>query len=261
MEVGKFTLNRILEERVPAAFTACFAPRCSNFGMPGPQSGDDRCDESTQHEALMQMEINVKKHISTVVQENVSLMTEGDEALLSELGVEDEQSTSFSDFTNLNTIGEETLQDVENRRNENTANGMNSVSPRLPKLPDAYKQSVKSKFDYYRQHQLFNASALRPIDENSEIDGQMSDSVNTTAKEKTAADLQDSKVSVSLSFCDSTPTVVDNSLSPLDLTTSTDIENSNLSTPSSARRTDLAKQILQRRQSRPMTPSRVTIDP
>ena len=261
MEVGKFTLNRILEERVPAAFTACFAPRCSNFGMPGTQSGVDRCDESTQHEALMQMEINVKKHISTVVQENVSLMTEGDEALLSELGVDDEQSTAFSDFTNLNTIGEETLQDVENRRSENASNGGNSVAPRLPKLPDAYKQSVKSKFDYYRQHQLFNASALRPIDENSEIDGQMSSSVSTTLEKHTSTDIQDAKVAVPLSCCVNTPTVVDDGTSSLESTISADVENSNVSTPSSTRRSDLAKQILQRRQSRPVTPGRVTIDP
>jgi hypothetical protein len=263
MEGRKFRLNSILEEKVPAVFTACFAPQCFAFGVSAPQHEIHREDsESTQHEALMRMEIDVKKHISAVVQENISLMTEGDEALLSELEASfDEDSTS--DLTNLNTIGEETLQDIENRMTGNNT-GLDRVKSRLSNLPGAYKQSVKSKFDYYRKHQLFNAGALRPIDENSECEGQVSvksvSEKHTSTDHPLTTDHEDSKLSTPSSRVSDSAEQNENSTNLVVAQLTMDVEDSKQFTPSS-RRSDLAKQILQRRQSQPMTPNRVTVEP
>jgi len=302
MAVGKFALNRILEENVPAAFTACFAPRCSNFGVPVTQTEIDRSNsEASQQEALLQMEIAVKKHLSAVVRDNISIMTEGDEALLMELEVafeaSNESQDSISDFTDLNTIGEETLDDIENRRGDNN---VPVAAPRLPNLPGAYKNSVKSKFDYYRQHVSFSASALRPIEESSDSDDQGKGSspsstsdvhpdvvVEPTSEECTTTEPLDSAQSVPSPS--STPSAATSSPPPcgddvVALVEESDKQSTTISPDEADQGTDstsptiptdeelkplsvtvehneLAKQILQRRQSVPMTPGRVAVDP
>jgi hypothetical protein len=220
MEGSKATLERMLESKVPSVFTACFVPRC---GVSTPRNDSDFYSGDSfefNDEAFMQMEINVKKHVSNVIQENVSIMTEGDEALLAELhdiGFDDD---SISDFSQLNTIGEETMGDIENRRVEKQSDASKS---RLPKLPGAYKQSVKSKFELYRAHQRFNVGALRPIDENCEIEVEFS-RIQKTFSEQPSIDMAELAV---------------------------DPQELKLVTPSS-RRNELAKQILQRRQHQPM---------
>lgn len=237
MERTRIALDKIFEDKVhvPAALTACFAPTvCSNYGVGEGQPGLSKSgSNNSRHEALLKMEIDVKKNVSAVIQENVSLMTEGDEALLSALRErtaanydDDDDEESISDSTNLNTIGEATLHDIENRSSNDI-----SCKKSLPKIPGAYKQSIKSKFDHYRKHKQFNGGALQPINGNSENEGLIS-----YTSENHDDDL------ISLATSQATDATSDDQ-------------------KSSSRRNELAKQILKRRQSQPMTPSRTAIDP
>lgn len=198
-------LEKILEDKA-YVFTSCFAPmNCSAFGPmddcdPSSSSSNHREDVQTkQNDAFLQMGTNVKKHVAQfVAPRDSSLMRDDDdddEALLTELeaqvhelnftgnnigsshegpgtSIEFEIADSGS-ISELNTISEQTWEDIENSRsargenlnsgrvlgnNINATNNRSQVTlPHLAgkHLAGSYKQSIRSKFEYYRQHQSF----------------------------------------------------------------------------------------------------------
>lgn len=148
---------------------------------------------------------------------------------------ESDESRNYSDTwgsgsdTNLNTIGDDTLDNMRGKRNtavpgtpiskdvlakNSSLENAESVASGLKHLPGAYKKSVRGKFDYYRKNQTFG------------------------------------KVETPL---------------PLNLQTflAHEAKKGNISQPSPAtrRNNELAKQILKRRQNHPQTPSRSGADP
>jgi hypothetical protein len=243
--------ERMLQEKVRGAFTACLAPipNCTStvgnvdetdvFKM----EGDFETARSKQQEALRRMEAGIKK------MSNMALGTE--------YPVDDEEdpcSDGSSESECLNTIGEETLANIENKRVELTAKGSAAVQGSAVKhLPGSYKQSARSKFDYYRKHRTFGGGALRPISEN--INEQETSSSEANGSSKTT-----STTSTPAAANTVPRKALDLALSPL-TTQEQGTEETKLSLPSPAsKRNLLAKQILRRRQHQP-SQLRVLVEP
>lgn len=187
---GLERLERMLEEKVPLAFGACFAPKSTSIDENTRPNPIER-----ESEAFTKLEADIKNRFTLAVsQQKLDFLAREDEALLTELNlmecdscsvesvaaIESEEINADDSFCdadsmgNLNSIGEETLLNIENRggqkvndqscatrsgqvlsRNDNVNNGCESRPSKVPHLPGSYKQSVKSKFDYYRKHHTF----------------------------------------------------------------------------------------------------------
>eukprot|EP00934_Nitzschia_sp_Nitz4_P002882 Nitzschia sp. Nitz4//scaffold34_size148208//37309//38013//NITZ4_002968-RA/size148208-processed-gene-0.9-mRNA-1//1//CDS//3329548759//2872//frame0 len=224
----RFDFERI-EEKMRKALTACFGgpiPNCSSVMSQveegcGPimdrVSRNSNRSRSRQRDALRKMEDSVKKHVaeSVVRQTDSGLTRDEDATLLTEIDMKRRGSshteTDTSDSESESQWGSDTLTNTPEEESKNINPADSAVESAVESTiqdhirPPTYKQTVRSKFDYYRQQHAFNGPG------DSFVGVPPSPSVR-------------SRLSVS-------------------------------------ERNMLAKQILQRRQNHPVTPSRSGYDP
>lgn len=236
---------------------------------------------SRQRAALRKMEEGVKKHVAQAVvrrsdsmltrDEDATLLTEIDMARASSTQSESDSSASGTAYstwgsdtmTNNNTVEDDTIENSDEnvhirgkysaavppqtaspRVLEENMNVTNNKAPVLSPvvgagmipMPGAYKQTVRSKFDYYRKQQAFNRTG---------------DSFAPSPVAPTPI---------------ATPMSANTPVSGRPTLTLQTLHGSECGTPKvepspSARRNELAKQIIQRRQNQATTPSRSGVDP
>ena len=284
-------LERILEDKA-YVFTSCFAPmNCSAFGP----VDDYACDptdssssrvrgdiEAKQNEALLQMGVDVKRHVAKfVAPRDSSIMTDDDDdlALLTELeahvhdlnltgnvhessregpstSIEFEIADSGS-ISELNTIGEQTWDDVENNfvraadtmnsgrvlgNNINAINNRNHVTLRHlngKHLTGVYKQSVRSKFEFYRKHQSFVVPPPRTTRNDKTVPAAKNEIVSTGLTSNSLERHNDRVSTQKPTYAHLKIESNDSDLAPV------------INSPHS-RRNELARMILQRRQAVPL---------
>lgn len=249
-------LERMVQEKVRGAFTACLAP--SNCTSVGDTDGNDsnKMEEgfdavrAKQTLALRKMEAGIKKHVSTIASIGVkSLMIddEEDDALLTELA--SDPCCEDSESGCLNTIGDETLANIENKKDERA----NKSAGGVKHLPGSYKQSARSKFDYYRKHRAFGGGgALHPISENNE--GSASIEANSASKTTSSTSTPHASNTTPLQEL----RMVQRALAPLKMEEVSEETKLDLTSPAS-KRNELAKQILKRRQLVQPSPLRIVV--
>lgn len=279
----KTTLQE-MHEKVKGALTACLSPipNCSvlrNVDDKNTSKMEIEIDNlrAKQKDALRRMEEGIKHHMSIALGKG-SLVPddeeeeEEDDDLLVELAPNRCSDSIESEC--LNSIGEATIENIENRKvemakkrsgggvlgdNTNVSNSTHTTSfshAAVKHLPGSYKQSAKSKFDYYRKHRAFGGDgALRPIGESSNEQREMTSSSDVNFSSRTTSTRTTSAV------C-STAHVKELNLA-LDAfkTQQRRPEEvlSNMASPAS-KRNELAKQILKRRQLQP-SQIRIQVEP
>ena len=275
-------LERMFENKVPRAFGACFAPSCTTLETidENPMGTTDMTCHGEHKDALGKMQAGIKqKIVESVGPWKNQFSGEEDEAFLRELNltegdvctekmkrpvVSEEVHANWATWesgsiSDLNTIGEETLGNLENKgelktrkdvKNGGSVLGSNNnvtqgygvfSSKRLKHLPGSYKQSVRSKFDYYRKHHTFvGDSTTVAQNANEKKQQEPASTENAVAKKPVLAPIATQVASE-------------------------DIKNEKSTGSPGSQRNELAKQILIRQHVQPMvspqTTSRVAVDP